>query len=227
MFDYCSPDAWLLQMRDRGDPARQGQSLVTVSAKRSDATMIQLLKVHAAIYDQFHGSSAGPAFFFRPENVDAYAAYYTSMYLIQDTGEAVLTHMTRDFSSDAMQAYLEFWGVMQAIDIQQDAIFQMHEAVVGTAPTIQSGSAWAQLRNTRHLCAGHPANRKHGVPAPQRTFMSRSFGNYDRIQYELWDASTGQTTHPVIDLRHMINRYDAEASAVLNGILSTMKSKWP
>ncbi len=57
--------------------------------------------------------------------------------------------------------------------------------------------------------------------------MGRSFGNYDRIQYELWDASTGQTTHPVIDLRQMINRYDAEASVVLKGVLSTMKSKWP
>ena len=100
--------------------------------------------------------------------------------------------MARGFSPDPMQAYLEFWGVMQAIDIQQDAIFQMHEAVVGSAP--MSGSAWAQLRDTRHLCAGHPANRKHGVPAPQRTFMVRSFGNYDRIQYELWDASTGQIT---------------------------------
>lgn len=194
---------------------------------RSDVTMKQLLNVRTAVYDQFHRSSAGPAFFFRSENADAYAAYYTSMYLIQDTGEAVLTHMARGFAPDPLQAYLEFWGVMQAIDIQQDAIFQVHEAVVGGPPTIQSGSAWAQLRDTRHLCAGHPAKRAHGVPAPQRTFMGRGFGTYDRIQYELWDASTGQTAHPVFNLRQMINRYDAEASAVLGGVLSAMKSRWP
>lgn len=189
--------------------------------------MNQLLAVRTAIYDHFHSSSAGSAFFFRPENADAYAAYYTSMYLMQDTGEAVLSHMARGFSPDPMQAYLEFWGVMQALDIQQDAIFQTHEAVVGSAPKIQTGSAWAQLRDVRHLCAGHPANRRHGVPAPQRTFMGRSFGNYDRIQYELWDASAGQTTHPVFDLRQMIDGYDGEASAVLNDVLSAMKSKWP
>jgi hypothetical protein len=189
--------------------------------------MMQLLKVRTALYDQFHGSSAGPAFFFRPENADVYAAYYTSMYLLQDTGEALLTHMAMGFSPDPMQAYLEFWGVMQAIDIQQDAIFQVHEAVVGSTPKIRSGSAWKQLRDTRHLCAGHPAKRTHGVPAPQRTFMSRSFGNYDRIQYELWDASTGATTHPSFNLRQMINRYDAEASVVLDGVLSAMKAKWP
>jgi len=189
--------------------------------------MMQVINVHTAIYDQFRGSSAGPAFFFRSENVDAYAAYYTSMYLIQDTGEAVLTHMAKGFSADPMQAYLEFWGVMQAIDIQQDAIFQVHNTVVGSVPTIQSGSAWARLRDTRHLCAGHPAKRTHGVPAPQRTFMGRAFGTYERIQYELWDASTGQTTYPVFDLRQMINHYDAEASTVLGNVLSAMKSKWP
>jgi len=57
--------------------------------------------------------------------------------------------------------------------------------------------------------------------------MGRSFGNYNAIRYELWDAGTGQRTHPVINLRQLITRYDAEASAVLNDILLSMKSKWP
>jgi hypothetical protein len=73
--------------------------------------MMQLLDVHTEIYDQFHSSSAGKAFFFRPENADAYATYYTSMYLIQDTGEAIFVHMAKDFSPDPMQAYLEFWAL--------------------------------------------------------------------------------------------------------------------
>ena len=189
--------------------------------------MDNLLKVRSAIYDQFHGSSAGPKHFFRAENQDAYAAYYTSMYLIQDTGEAVWTHMKSDFSPDPMRAYLEFWGVMQAILIQQDATVQLHRAVVGNAPTIRPRSAWLQLREMRHRCAGHPANRKRGVPAPQRTFMGRSFGNYDCIQYEMWDANTGQTTHPYFNLRRMIGDYDVEASAILGAVLSNMKSRWP
>jgi hypothetical protein len=149
------------------------------------------------------------------------------MYLIQDTGEAVQTHMARDFSPDPMQAYLEFSGVMQAIDIQQDAISELYRTVIGGATQVQPGSSWQQLRDKRHLCAGHPANRTHGVAASQRTFMGRSFGKYDIIRYEQWDASTGQRTHPVFDLRQMISAYDAEASVVLNAVLSCMKSKWP
>lgn len=189
--------------------------------------MEHLLKVQSEIYNQFHASPAGEKHFYQPVNADAYAAYYTSMYLIQDTGETVWDHMGRGFSTDPMRAYLEFWGVMQAIEIQQDAIFEIHQAVVGSAPTIQPESSWSSLRNIRHLCAGHPANRPHGVSAPQRTFMGRSFGGYEEIQYEMWDAATGTSTHPVFNLRKMITDYDLEAKQVLDTVLSTMKSKWP
>jgi len=189
--------------------------------------MNNILKVHQQIYDAFQRSRAGPAHFFLSENADAYAGYYTAMYLIQDTGESILTHMAKGFSQNPMSAYLEFWGVMQAIEIQQDAIFQLHRSVVGEPPTIGLQSGWAQLRATRHLCAGHPANRTHGVAAPQRTFMGRNFGNYSQIRYELWDATTGKTTHPVFDLRKMILDYDNEASVVLNNVARTMNSKWP
>ena len=188
--------------------------------------MKHLLKVRSEIYNQFHASPAGQKHFYQPENADAYAAYYTSMYLIQDTGEAVWDHMERDFSTDPMCAYLEFWGVMQAIVIQQEAIFQIHRAVVGSAP--QPGSSWSRLRNIRHLCAGHPANRSRGVrDPPKRTFMGRSFGGYEEIQYEMWDAATDTSTHPVFNLRKMITDYDLEAKQVLDTVLSTMKSKWP
>jgi len=187
--------------------------------------MMRLLNIQSAIYNHFHSSTTGSAFFFRSENADAYAAYYTSMYLIQDTAEAVQAHMARNFSSDPLQAYLEFWGVMQAIDIQQDAIFQLYKTIFGRCPDIQP--AWQRLRDKRHQCAGHPANRSHGVPASQRSFMGRSFGNYDSIQYELWDAGTRQRTYPVFNLRQMINCYATEASVVLEAVLSRMKSKWP
>ncbi|MGT2442195.1 hypothetical protein ACU4I5_05720 [Ensifer adhaerens] len=152
--------------------------------------MKKVMNVRSDIYNQFQASGAGPLFFFLDENKDAYAAYYTSMYLIQDTAEAIYVHMTRDFSPDPMLAYIEFWGVMQATAIQQDAIFELHKAVVGSAPAILKGSAWDKIRDTRHLCSGHPANRSAGVPASQRTFMGRRFGNYDRVTYELYDAHT-------------------------------------
>ena len=188
---------------------------------------LKLLDVRSEIYDQFDRSSVGPDYFFLPENEDSHAAYYTSMYLIQDTGESVMAHMNKGFSSNAMSAYLEFWGVMQAISIQQDAICELHKAVIGRVPSVQSSWSWSKLRETRHRLAGHPAKRTHGVPGTQRAFMGRSFGSYEDIRYELWDASTRQITHPTINLRQMIIDYDKEASTILSNVLSDMKSRWP
>ena len=67
---------------------------------RTKAIMDQILAVRSNIYDQFHGSNAGPEHFFKDDHAAEYAAYYTAMYLIQDTGESVWVHMERGFSSD-------------------------------------------------------------------------------------------------------------------------------
>jgi hypothetical protein len=186
--------------------------------------MQRVLQIRSDIYDQFHGSSAASA---NGPQGDDFATYYTSMYLIQDTGEGVVFHMDSDFSSTPLRAYIEFWGVMQAILIQQDAISELHRVIVGTQLAIPPNSPWENLRNIRNVCAGHPANRSYGVPAPQRTFMGRSFGGYNRITYELWDASTQATTHPTFNLRTMIDDYDQQASQILQNVVSTMRSRWP
>jgi hypothetical protein len=188
---------------------------------------MKILGVRSSIYDQFHGSDCGMKHFLKPENADSYAAYYTAMYIIQNTGEAVSAHMTAGFSKDPMRAYLEFWGVMQAIVMQQDAICELHEAVVGKSAEVIRGDAWWAIRHKRDLCVGHPAKRSRGVPANQRTFMGRLFGDYDRIRYELWDAKMRQTTHPVFNLRKLVTDYDKEASQILQSVLDDMVIRWP
>jgi hypothetical protein len=188
--------------------------------------MILTIKERENIYNYFQ-SNAGPQYFFRSSNHDEFVAYYNSMYLIQDTAGAISWHVRRGFSRHPMGRYLEFWGVMQATTIQQDAIVELHKAICGSALKMPPNSAWMSIREKRHLCAGHPANRSHGTPAPQRTFMGRSFGNYNSIQYGLWDAASGNRTHPVFNLRQLLGAYDSEASVILQSILATMKARWP
>jgi hypothetical protein len=84
---------------------------------------------HEAIYNNFH-ESAGPKYFFRSANKDEFVSYYNSMYLIQDTAGAILWHSRRGFSRHPIGRYLEFWGIMQAIIIQQDAIAELYKRPV-------------------------------------------------------------------------------------------------
>jgi hypothetical protein len=189
--------------------------------------MIRVSVAQGRIYNWFHASKPAQAYFFTPANDDTYAAYYTSMYLIQDTAEAVSAHIRRGFSKEPMQAYIEFWGVMQATTIQQDAICELYKAVVGD--TLKTGklAAWNNLREKRNLCAGHPSNRSHGRPRPQRAFMGRAFGDYRSIRYEVWDAHSRKRTHPTFSLLSLIDGYAAEVEAVLLNILNEMKVRWP
>lgn len=196
-------------------------------------TMNQLLILRDQIHDYFEGNEDCQAFFRGPDKKDTYAAYYTSKYLIQDTCEAMMAHRHAGFSSSHSIAYLEFWGIMQAIIVQQDAIRELHKAIIGTYPKPNYQSSWHELRKLRNVCAGHPANldRDAGKKAPsKRTFMGRGFGNYDSITYEVWDASTPSLKwpdHPKVELGKMIDSYAAEATELLQEILNKMKCKWP
>jgi len=200
--------------------------------------MERLLLAREAIYQRFHASSAGPAHFFLDQNADEYAGYYTAMYLIQDTGEAIYTHAKQGFAASSMAAYIEFWGVMQATQIQQDAIKELHRAVVGPQTQLPFGPGWRGLRDFRNLVAGHPANRSHGVPATQRAFMGRTPYRYERLTYEKFDAAAARKpsatagffpgiSNPVVDLRQMISNYETEAVAILRTVLSSMRARWP
>jgi hypothetical protein len=83
------------------------------------------------VYDYFHGNAGVQQYFFDPAHEDEYVAYYNSMYLLQDSTESLIQHRERGFSADPLAAYLEFWGVMQAAIIQQDAIAELHRAIFG------------------------------------------------------------------------------------------------
>ena len=180
-----------------------------------------------AIYNHFHSSLGVQAYFFDVSRADEYAAYYTSMYLLQDTSEALWTHRRRGFSSRSLDAYIEFWGVMQAIAIQQDAVLELHLTIAGARLNTRSLTAWSVLREKRVVCAGHPAGRRHHVPAPQRSFMGRSFGDYSSIRYELWDANTRSSSYPSFRLGDLLDKYDSEVEGILLTLLRVMTIRWP
>jgi hypothetical protein len=181
------------------------------------------------IYDYFHASAACQRYFHDATHEAEYVAYYTSMYLMQDTTESMLTHRRAGFSTDPLRAYLEFWGVMQAAIIQQDAIAEIYNVVLGRPLNAADRNlkAWLEVRNLRNLCAGHPAKKTLPRSEPlSRTFMGRAFGGYESLTYEQWQHGAG-TSHPRVPLGLLLNAYAREAEAELAAVLLTMKKRWP
>jgi hypothetical protein len=188
--------------------------------------MIEILNRRQEIYEYFHNKEHCQNFFFDSAQKERFAAYYTSMYLLQDTAESLFSHREKGFSSNPFEAYIEFWGVMQALIIQQDAISELFEAITGAKLSTGKLSSWQALRVLRHTCAGHPAKKDHPKNSPiKRTFMGRNFGTYSMITYEEWQAGRG-ISHPTIRYGDLVDEYTKEAESCLLEALSSMKQQW-
>lgn len=188
---------------------------------------MDISKAREQIYDYFQASEKCQKFFLASENEERYSGYYTSIYLIQDTNEGVEAHRAQGFSKNPLIAYIELWGVMQAIYIQQDSISQLYRVITGCELESSLLKKWQELRVLRNICAGHPAKKDRPKNTPlARTFMGRNFGNYSEFTYEKW-KSPDKVSHPRVELSSLITAYELEAAEVLKLIHGHMKKKWP
>lgn len=199
--------------------------------------MDKILKTRRKIYNYFQNNKACREFFFNTSREEGYVAYYTSMYLISDTAESLQVHRGKGFSKNPLEAYIEFWGVMQAIIIQQDSICELYKAIKGTELNRGNLTSWGKLRDIRNICAGHPVKKDRPRSLPvKRTFMGRSFGGYSSFYYEQWEKPTSlqqpnnimaNITHPRVELGKIIDEYEKEAAEKLMEILEFMKERSP
>ncbi len=155
------------------------------------------------------------------------AAYYTANYLLQDSTEGLWRHREKGFSSDPLLAYIEIWGILQAIIIQQDSIIQLYETLLKASPIFPPGPKWKEIRDFRNLCAGHPVNKGKKEGLKERAFMGRSFGDYNEVKIEVWNEKKKKREFRKIKLANLIDEYSIEAAALMKDIINLLPSKWP
>lgn len=152
---------------------------------------------------------------------DQYFAFCAAKDWIQDTSEALLLHRKTDFSRDPAKAYLEFWGVMQALFAQQDAIKQLWYSLHGSDdlhPRPSQESAWEELRDLRNLAVGHPTKSVQSKVAKAakvsaRCVTGRQPKSYTQIPLTVYVGGSVETEP--LDLAALIDRYDAEGAVYL------------
>jgi hypothetical protein len=144
--------------------------------------------------------------------------------LIMDTQQAIETHVAKGFDKNPFIAYIEFWGLMQAVFIQQDAIFELCDVLKVTKPK-PLPQKWAELRDMRNLTTGHPANQSHGQPATRRCVTSCEQKTHDEITLAV--VSNGKTEFEKLALRGLLSDFEVEAASVLEDILAAMKPMFP
>jgi hypothetical protein len=154
------------------------------------------------------------------------------MYLLQDSTESLWKHRETGFNADELLAYIEIWGVLQAIIIQQDAIAAIYKELTAKELNVPQGTKWMEIRNVRNLYSGHPVNKgeqKNNKKEKniERSFMGRDFGGYDELTVEVWNKKKGKTEFRKIKLGELIDDYASEANQYLQEIIDNFQTKWP
>lgn len=185
--------------------------------------MLNLARTIGLIAEHFHQSAS----FRRSIGSDEsrFAQYYTSMYLIQDSMDSLLSHRKRGFSDDSLDAYIELWGILQALIIQQDSIAELYEAVSMKPLETKELEAWRKLRELRNTLGGHPSKKDRPKTQPlARSFLGRKFGGYDALSYESWRAP-GKVTYPSVNFGGLIDDYVDEVIPLVEQIYATVLSR--
>ncbi len=179
--------------------------------------MNSILKVREAIYE--HIETCNKCDFHQTSTHNSFIIYCVSKDTIQDTAEALWSHRRNGFSKDTFVKYIEYYGLLQAIYLQQDAISALYKLFIGNKPDISSKPCWNQLRNLRHCTAGHPVGR--------RKFLSRNAISYNEVEYTWWPEGKRYPKNKIVNLSELLDKYSLEATSILQSILKFINQKCP
>jgi hypothetical protein len=129
-----------------------------------------------------------------------------------NAGEALLAHREKGFSSDIYLRYVGYYGVLQAVYMQQDAIQALYSLFMPLRNLDHEKlTYWNKLRGMRNDTVGHPVGRL------QR--LNRNQIAYDCVTYMRRPAKdVSSLLSNNVDLGAFLDEYDKEASDLLDAI---------
>jgi hypothetical protein len=172
--------------------------------------MNKTLTAREKIYDHIQNSSKC-GWQATSSHID-FERYCIAKDTIQDTAEALLAHRYQGFIDDMYRRYIEYYGVLQAVYMQQDAIEALFNLFM-TPERIDYAvlQNWQTLRDLRNNTVGHPVGRLKR--------LNRSGIAYNHVNY-LWCPNTKISSwgSKDVNLAARLDAYDSEAAFVLDSI---------
>lgn len=159
---------------------------------------------------------------------DTYAAFCVAKDLLQDTHEGWLDIRAKKIKSMSMARYIEFWGLLQAIIIQQDALNEMHLALSDQKlpKAITEKDEWKNFRQLRNELAGHPVNNVKQKKFRIRSSISRNGLTHSTAQVTKYDSQKGKSEIYFISLEGYIDSYYRYATLAVYLCYRSMRERW-
>ena len=180
--------------------------------------MNKVLKERKKIYDHIDGSQSLCKWSEQASHTEL-EQYCIAKDTIQDTGEALLAHRQVGFNTDSSRRYIEYYGVLQAVYMQQDSIGALHK-IFDPKQKLEfcNYPAWKELRDLRNDTAGHPVGRLKRL---NRYSISYNSVNYQWLPNE--DISSWESI--CVNLAALLDSYDIEAAGILTDIFIEMSQR--
>ena len=141
------------------------------------------------------------------------------MDILDDILMALRSYAAHDHKDQGL-AYLEIFGVLQGLSVQQDAVMKLHRIVTGISLDLEATSADVkEVRETRVRVAGHPVGGKASSHFMVRYTVSKA-------GFELWtyDQGGGRTIGHV-NVYDLIVRNSKALGTALDGLIRFMEEE--
>lgn len=151
---------------------------------------------------------------------------FNKLCVAMNTWEDTLLAMSNYFENESErndgERYLRFYGVLQAIYLQQESIRAIYEVTLAQKfPKKRFDSAWIKIRDLRNNVVGHPVKTDSG----KRVFLARHSVDSKKVHLLVSDTKTGKDNHVEVDLEKNLSDYFSEAAQIGNQLVEVADKK--
>jgi hypothetical protein len=186
----------------------------------------QQLQMLAKNVDNVRCAIGNPALYrqYFSADTDRWSRFCVAIDTLEDTLLAIEAFVMNDPGHTHQEQYLRFYGLMQAVYIQEDAISELWTIVMESKlekPDDDSG--WMTIRNIRNHSAGHPVDRRISLV---RVNLEAGFVSMITSVPEGRTSMEYGEKHWGGKLADLLTEYVKEADDRLSAIAARIPIKW-
>jgi hypothetical protein len=163
--------------------------------------------------------------YFKNHFLDEWIILCVSMDILGDTCLALEYYENSGLGDKDGEKYLNLYGLLQAIFLQQDAICQLFQIFMKSNLKPDANSEWMRIRYVRNLVAGHPIEKKD-KKGTKRCLISRATIQSDTFQLIVWKKEENKDEIEDVELKSLFNKYKSESIKHLETIYQAQIKNW-
>lgn len=156
------------------------------------------------------------------QNKGMFSQVCSSLDAIEDSEQAITAFGRSDFGEDVALGYLVIYGVLQATFLQQDAVWNLCDAI-GVPKDKAAYPSLAELREIRNASIGHPTKQDHKKPTAYShiTQLTMSIRGFDLLTFK----ADGSCEPRHVDLPRLLADQRQAIGAILLKVIEQLKKE--